>query len=232
MTSALFVMAAFNLFLCAFHGDKPEKSFYYAVACGVISGFSLGIRLDSILIPPCFMFAFFFLKPWRPRLCLWITAAAIPGLVLSECNKFCKIWCCCPVYLWPTRRKAFAGLAEIAKYFPLVFLFCAVFFLLWTFTRYSVHSTNTKKRTITGCILVSPAGILFMIPQVKNMIWNTLNGAYQLLVDFRIGDTGIKRRFSRLSRSEGGGMVYVGGLTKKSLLQSCPYLVMLVIPSL
>jgi hypothetical protein len=68
-----------------------------------------------------------------------------------------------------------------------------------------------------------------MIPDIKTMIWKTLNGTYQLIFDFRIRDLDIKE--GGLTRSMGGGMVYLGGL-KKSLLQSCPYLVILVIPIL
>ena len=71
--------------------------------------------------------------------------------------------------------------------------------------------------------------ILALIPKVRKTVGKPLSGAFQLIVDFRVRDLDIKE--SGLSRSQGGGMVYISGL-KKSLLQSCPYLVMLIIPLL
>ncbi len=59
------------------------------------------------------------------------------------------------------------------------------------------------------------------------MVSRFANGTYQLLVDFRI--RGLEIREMELSRSAGGAMVYFGSL-KKALLQSCPYLVVLVLP--
>jgi hypothetical protein len=66
-------------------------------------------------------------------------------------------------------------------------------------------------------------------PQGWAMASRLATGAFQLLVDLRIRDLGISE--GGLSRGPTGGMVYQGSL-KKSLLQSCPYLVVLLLPFL
>jgi hypothetical protein len=84
-----------------------------------------------------------------------------------------------------------------------------------------------KKGFILGAVVA--AIVLAMIPQIRHFAEKPLSGAYQLIVDFRVRDMNIHER--ALSRTSSGAMVYWGSL-KKSLLQSCPYLVVLLLPIL
>jgi hypothetical protein len=67
------------------------------------------------------------------------------------------------------------------------------------------------------------------IPATRALLWKQIVGTYTLVVDLRLLPLDVEER--AMLRSPGRGILYLGGL-KKSLLQSCPYLVMLVLPAL
>lgn len=69
--------------------------------------------------------------------------------------------------------------------------------------------------------------LVLLLPPLRDAAWRFAHGAWQLVVDLRVRDPAILE--PALSRTAAGGMVYVGAL-KKSLLQSCPYLAILVLP--
>ena len=71
------------------------------------------------------------------------------------------------------------------------------------------------------------AAAVLISPQGRELAIRLAAGLYQLLVDLRIRDLAILE--GGLSRGPGGSMVYIGAM-KKSLLQSCPYLVVLLLP--
>jgi hypothetical protein len=73
------------------------------------------------------------------------------------------------------------------------------------------------------------AAATLLVPDVWAFLSRLAHGVYQLVVDLRIRDLAIVE--GALSRGPGGGMIYMGAL-KKSLLQSCPYLVVLLVVSL
>ena len=79
-TATLFLMTAFYIFICSFYEKTTRIALLMALTCGFITGFAVGIRLDSIFVLPCFIFSFLFLRPWRPWLALAVCIGALPGL--------------------------------------------------------------------------------------------------------------------------------------------------------
>ncbi|MBW2741695.1 MAG: hypothetical protein JRE64_23270 [Deltaproteobacteria bacterium] len=184
----------------------------------------MGIRLDSIFVLPCLIIPFLFLKPYRPLPALATCIGALPGLVILTATNYAKFG-----VLSPFSYGRSMDASELKRYLPFAVLGILAMIVLWTLTRQPVISTLRRyKRAaiITTILLIT---VLAIIPQVRTEVGNSLNGAYQLIVDFRVRDLDIKE--GGLSRSEGGGMVYINGL-KKSLLQSCPFLVVLLLPFL
>lgn len=227
-TATLFIMAAFYVFICSFKEETIRVALLLALTCGFITGFAVGIRLDSIFVLPCFIFSFIFLKPWRPRLALAVCIGTLPGLSVLSATNYTKFGVLSPLSYGRSIESPI-GLLEIMLYLPFAGMITVAVAVLWILTRYPVGATLRRYKRPAIIITILLVVILVMIPGVRKTVEKPLNGAYQLIVDFRVRDVDIKE--GALSRSQDGGMVYIGGL-KKSLLQSCPYLVILLIPFL
>ncbi len=227
-TATLFLMAAFYIYICSFYAKTTQIAFSLALASGLVTGFAVGIRLDSIFVLPCLIIPFLFLKPRRPWLALAVCIGALPGLSILSATNYVKFGVL-SLLSYGRSIESSMGLSEIKRYLPFAGLGIVTFVILWVLTRYPVASglKRYKRPAIIAAILLIV--VLAMIPQVRNTVGKPLNGAYQLIVDLRIRDLDIKE--GGLSRSPGGGMIYIHGL-KKSLLQSCPYLVVLLLPFL
>lgn len=227
-TATLFLMAAFYIYLCSFYSKTTPIAFSLALVSGLVTGFAVGIRLDSIFVLPCLIIPFLFLKPWRPWLALAVCIGALPGLSVLSATNYAKFGVL-SLLSYGRSIEGSMGLSEIKRYLPFAGVGIVTFVTLWVLTRYPVASglKRYKHSAIIAAVLLIV--VLAMVPQVRNTVGKPLNGAYQLIIDLRIRDLGIKE--GGLSRSAGGGMVYIGGL-KKSLLQSCPYLVVLLLPFL
>ncbi|MBW2167194.1 MAG: phospholipid carrier-dependent glycosyltransferase, partial [Deltaproteobacteria bacterium] len=218
-TTTFFLMVAFYFFVCSFYAKTVRVAFLLA-----LTGFAMGIRLDSIFVLPCLIIPFLFLKPYRPLPALATCIGALPGLVILTATNYAKFG-----VLSPFSYGRSMDASELKRYLPFAVLGILIIVISWVLTRRPVISTlHRYKRTaiITTILLIT---VLAIIPQVRTEVGNSLNGAYQLIVDLRVRDLDIRE--GALSRSEGGGMVYINGL-KKSLLQSCPYLVVLLLPFL
>jgi hypothetical protein len=223
-TATFFLMVVFYFFVCSFYAKTGRAAFLLALASGFITGFAMGIRIDSIFVLPCLIIPFLFLKPYRPLPALATCIGALPGLVILTATNYAKFG-----VLSPFSYGRSMDASELKQYLPFAVVGILTMIVLWTLTRRPVISILRRYKRAAIIAIILLAGILAMIPQVRSTVGNSLNGAYQLIVDLRVRDLDIKE--GGLLRSEGGGMVYINGL-KKSLLQSCPYLVVLLLPFL
>ena len=223
-TATFFLMVAFYFFVCSFYAKTGRAAFLLALASGFITGFAMGIRLDSIFVLPCLIIPFLFLKPYRPLPALATCIGALPGLVILTATNYAKFG-----VLSPFSYGHSMDASELKRFLPFAVAGILAIVVLWALTRRPVISRLHRYKRAAIITIILLAGVLAMIPHVRNTVGNSLNGAYQLIVDLRVRDLDIKE--GGLLRSEGGGMVYINGL-KKSLLQSCPYLVVLLLPFL
>jgi hypothetical protein len=227
-TATFFLMAAFYIYICALYSKTIRVASFLALASGLIAGFAVGIRLDSIFVFPCLILPFLFQKPWRPWCAFAVCIGALPGLSLLSVTNYIKFGTFS--FLSYGRSVEYSmGLAEIKLCLSFAGLITGVIAILWILNRDSIGTKlhPYKRQAIIGVFFLAVA--LITIPQVQFTIGKVLNGTYQLIVDLRVRELGIKE--GALTRSGDGGMVYIGGL-KKSLLQSCPYLVVLLFPFL
>lgn len=223
-TTTFFLMVSFYLFVCSFYAKTGRAAFLLALASGFITGFAMGIRLDSIFVLPCLIIPFLFLKPYRPLPALATCIGALPGLVILTATNYAKFG-----VLSPFSYGRSMDASELKQYLPFAVVGILAIVVLWALTRRPVISSLLRYKRAAIIAIILFAGILAMIPHVRSTVGNSLNGAYQLIVDLRVRDLDIRE--GALSRNKGGGMVYINGL-KKSLLQSCPYLVVLLLPFL
>ncbi|MBW2740377.1 MAG: phospholipid carrier-dependent glycosyltransferase [Deltaproteobacteria bacterium] len=223
-TTTFFLMVSFYLFVCSFYAKTGRATFLLALASGFITGFAMGIRLDSIFVLPCLIIPFLFLKPYRPLPALATCIGALPGLVILTATNYAKFG-----VLSPFSYGRSMDASELKRFLPFAVLGILTMIVLWTLTLRPVISSLLRYKRAAIITIILLAGVLATIPHVRSKVGNSLNGAYQLIVDLRVRDLDIRE--GALSRNEGGGMVYINGL-KKSLLQSCPYLVVLLLPFL
>ena len=223
-TTTFFLMVSFYLFVCSFYAKTGRTAFLLALASGFITGFAMGIRIDSIFVLPCLIIPFLFLKPYRLLPALATCIGALPGLVILTATNYAKFG-----VLSPFSYGRSMDASELKRYLPFAVVGILAMIVLWALTRRPVISRLRRYKRTAVIAIILLAGVLAIIPQARTEVGNSLNGACQLIVDLRMRDLDIKE--GGLSRGEGGGMVYINGL-KKSLLQSCPYLVVLLLPFL
>jgi 4-amino-4-deoxy-L-arabinose transferase-like glycosyltransferase len=222
--SGLVVIGAVALALLALERPGEPRSLWLAAACGLVVGVGVGVRLDVAFVLPAVTVPFLFLRPWRPWHVLACALGTLPVLVLLGLVNQAKLGVISP-FSYGTGQ---VGEVEGATPYLAVVVAGAlalaavrVATLPWGERQIREH----RGLALLGLGLVVAA--VLIVPQGRELAVRLADGLYQLLVDLRVRDLAILE--GGLSRGPGGSMVYIGAV-KKSLLQSCPYLVVLIVP--
>jgi len=222
MTSLLFISGAFYLAVRAFFGAPGRQRWLWAIAAGLVVGFAPGIRMDAFLILPCILLPFLFARPWRPIEALLICLAAVPGITILSITNYIKFGVPSP-FSYGTGPSGHTPAVPI----PLVAGAGGILLAAWIMTREALAPLmKYRGRILLGFALVCLM-LLALVPQLRETVQKALNGANIMLVDLRFLDPAAVE--PAMSRTSQGGVLYLGAL-KKSLLQSMPYLTVLVLP--
>jgi hypothetical protein len=224
MTSLLFITAAFYLGVCAYVQEEVRSRYLFAAAAGLVAGFAPGIRVDAFLVLPCLVLPFLFARPWRPKELLLIVLAAVPGLAILAVTNSIKFGVLSP-FSYGTGPQGHTPSVPL----PFVIALGAGLAAVWVISRPVVWERLAPRKWLLGLGLIALVAVVLIVPQTRNMVSRAAFGTYALLVDLRVLDPAAMEL--SLSRSPTGGLIYLGAL-KKSLLQSMPYLVILIVPFL
>lgn len=221
----LLVVLAVYCAVCSLQAPRGRHELWWAYAAGLTLGLGVGVRLDTIFALLAMLLPFVFAHPWRPRPAVVLAAGLLPGLILLSVLNYLKFGTISPFSYGLDGEPGSAG--GVSRYLPIVFLGATCFVGAWLATRPA--SRRILQRYWRGAALaaVTCVALALFIPQIWTLAAKLLNGGYQVFVDFRIRDLTIIE--GGLTRGPSGGMVYLATL-KKSLLQSAPYLVALVLP--
>jgi len=222
MTSLLFITGAFYLSLRAFFGEPGRQRRLYAIAAGLVVGFAPGIRMDAFLILPCILLPFLFARPWRPIEALLICLAAIPGITILSITNYIKFGVPSP-FSYGTGPSGHTPAVPL----PLVAGAGGILLAAWVMTREALAPFMRYRGRILLALVLVGLMLLALVPQLRETVQKVLNGANIMLVDLRFLDPAAVE--PAMSRTSQGGVLYLGAL-KKSLLQSMPYLSVLVLP--
>ena len=220
-TSTLFIMAAFYAMMRAFYSENHSRgSIRWALAAGLLGGLALGVRLDAAFALPALLIPMLFTRPPRWSAAFATGLGLLPGLITLSLLNHDKFGTFSPFSYGRTGMSPTSGLLPYLTPAIIGFLFVLT---VWVFSR----SSAIGKRILLTVIIIGSAAGLINLPEVYGLLERLATGAAQLVIDLRfrslhLGEPG-------LGRTATGGLVYIHGL-KKSLLQSCPYLVALVIP--
>jgi hypothetical protein len=210
-------MGAFYLFVCSYSADNGLKSLYLALGSGLIAGFGPAVRMEVALLYPALVLPFLFDRPWRPREALAVIAGTLPGLTVFAMVNDNKFGMLSPF--------SYGGVLHFSPYVGAA-LFSALL-VLWVLTRsrFTDFVSRNRRKLYAAAALLLLA--LLAAPQTRSMIIRVATYSYVSVVDIRALEPELVR--PAMKRSTGGGVVYIGA-QKKALLQSMPYLVILLIP--
>ncbi|MEJ2718224.1 MAG: hypothetical protein P8182_13995 [Deltaproteobacteria bacterium] len=228
MLGLLFVMGAFYLCVSAYFSPSARRGWWLALAAGLVAGFAPGIRIDAALIIGCIILPFLFARPWRPMQAIAVAAGTIPGLAILAVTNKIKFGVLNP-FSYGTNFGGFTMPIPTG----LIVAAAAGLILVWALTRSPVlDRLQGRWRVPFGIVLailfaVAVISALFVVPRAGTTVQKTVSNAWVEFVDLRALDPGA--RLPAMMRSPGGGVVYIGA-HKKALLQSLPYLVILLVP--
>lgn len=208
----------------AYGAETGVRVFALSAMAGLVAGIGVGFRLDTVFIFPALFFLFLFNRPCRPWPALVVVFGAVPVLILLAVINQAKFGIASP---FSYGAAVGGGASGVGAYLPLAVALAAVGLAVWVLTRAPVHHWITTRPTAFAIGVLVVAAVALLIPSIRDAVERLLSGLYFLVVDMRIRDPSIEEL--ALTRSPGGGMIYLDGF-KKSLLQSCPYLLVLVLP--
>lgn len=222
--STLFVTGAVYVAVLALLAADRRRAVGIALAAGLVVGAGVGVRIDVLFVLPALLVPFLFAVPSRPLPAIAVIAGTVPGLAALAVANQIKFGTLSPFSYGA--QAAGTGIDPMS-YVPLAAMGLLLGAVAWISTRLRMRALVQahRKALLVGAALAG-VGALF-VPEVWALVSRVATGAYQLVVDLRIRDLSIAE--GGLSRGPGGGLIYMGAL-KKSLLQSCPYLVVLLLP--
>ncbi len=218
----LFTTGAVYLALEAIHETNSGRSSALAFGAGLAAGFGAGVRLDAILVFPALALPFLFARPSRPIQLLATCVGILPGLIILAITNHLKFGVVSPF----SYGSAGGPTAGLTPYLPLLEMGTSAVVGLWALTRIP-DSKLPRNSKIAIAVIVVLLGSFFFAP-LQQFISRLFLGAYQLTVDLRAGNISFVGWGSH-TRTADGAIVYFDTL-KKSLLQSCPYLTVLLLP--
>ena len=222
-TALLFSLGSFTTAVFALLERRPPRAVGLALAAGVIAGLGVGIRLDGVFLLAAILLLFLFRSPWQPGRALAALAGAAPPLaLLAEINRQ-RFGIFSPLSMGRN-----VGLAEIGRYLPLLALGAAALGLIWALTRLPVRRRLRRRRAVP-VIAAALVLLTLAVPAGRRLLAREARGAYTLGVDLRALD--LDRREPAMLRSDDRAVLYVGGV-KKAMVQSCPYLAVLLLPAM
>lgn len=221
--SMLCVAAVFYLAVLALHTASMPRALAWAFGAGLVAGFGAGIRVEVIFTAPLLVLPFFFASPPRFSPAVSASLGTAPGLALLSATNHTKFGTLSPLSYGSHKA---GSASDVMSYLPLFVIGAAVLLVCWLLTRPRIRSLANAHPWWSVAGIAATLGAALLLPDVWTLVSRLGHGAYMLIVDLRIRDLAILE--GGLSRGPSGGMIYLESL-KKSLLQSCPYLVVILV---
>jgi len=227
-TAVFFVVTGFYLAFLGYREDVKRLAIIYALLAGIFVGVGAGVRLDCIIILPAIFLPFIFSGRFRISRAIASFIGLVPGLLLLAWTNYLKFYEFSPFTYGAANN---TGVQSITAYIPILIMGISGLVLLWILTREKVQ-LFIRKHWITVLFMAVVACVVGSLsPMVMALGKRLINGLYCLVIDLRAlpVESAWVRQF--LERGPTGGIFSPFQGLKKSLLQSCPYLVLLLIPA-
>lgn len=217
MTSTCFVIGALYLLACAYETENRRWALAAAAGAGILAGLGPGIRFDTIYLIPSVILPLLLSK--RPRIAELsaLVIGIMPGLLLCSYFNYLKF-------------EVFSPFVDgHGSQWPSYLMVCPLLAipLAWILKMLRAIDFADSHRRLCAIGIATLLVLTLLAPGIRSLIQNSLHHAYVNTIDIRAFDQEIIR--PAMSRSIGGGVVYLDA-QKKALLQSMPFLALLVIP--
>lgn len=218
MLSVCFVSGAFYLFVCSLHASNRIRGMLFAFGSGMVAGLGPGIRLDAVCILPAIVVPLVCSRVMRIRELAAFLLGIVPSFaVLSWINY--------------SRFGVFSPLADgnvsldLGAAILRALLFTAALVLI---SRQAVLDFSRKYWKTIAFAMALGSCLLMLLPQVRGFLAEMVRNAYICVIDMSSFYTDIKPQ--AMVRDSFGAVIYNGGI-KKALLQSLPFLAILIWPA-
>lgn len=216
----LFIMAAFYFSLRAYEADTTGEAVMQSLACGFVGAAGLGVRLDNVLFFPALVLPFLFANPPRAREALAVVMGSTPPLIGLAAMNYARFGDFNPLSYGDGSVQTISSGIVVAV--------AVLVLIAWVVTRPRFGRLPTYHRALCYGVLGSVLLLnLILAPYVGDVVFRVLRDGYVCTVDVRA----LPADSLVAPRSSGGGVLYIGA-HKKALLQSIPYLPLLVLPAL
>lgn len=221
--SALFVVSALYCAVCAISTEKVRSAVWFALTAGFLVGLGTGVHLSVFFTFPVLVLILLFARPRSWWVVIATTLATLPGLALLSATNYSKFGTRSPFSYGSVKGHT----SGVGPYVPFVILGLMALGSVWLWLQPRFREIFYKRLWLSLSLVLLLAGTVWFQPQVHKLGYKLWHGVHQVVVDLRIPENAVLEPLQ--SRSPGGAMLYVEAL-KKSLLQSCPYLVILLLP--
>ncbi len=217
------VLAAFCAAWEGFAARTEARAWLWCGLAGLVAGVGIGVRLDVALALPCLAVPLLFAPPRRLAAAGAIALGVLPGLALLVLANQAKFGVASPLSYGP--RTSTAG--DWTHYLPVAGLGLALLAGARLAVAAPVRARIERARWLAPALVLAAVSAGLLVPAVRELVVRLASGTGLRVWDRRWLPLEVDR--PALARSAGGGLVYFGHL-KKSLLQSLPYLALLLLP--
>ncbi len=220
-TGVLLVTAAFYAAARGWLGPAGKPAIALGACAGLIAGFAAGVRYDTFLVVPALVLPFLFARPWRLLEAIAVGIGLVPGLAILAWTNWLKFGTFRPFTYGQ-------GTFEIIPPGASLYVFAAALGFAWLLSRGRVAEwSRNHVRLIASLLILAALGVGASCPDVIDTVGRVLRNSAVALVDIRLLDPLAKVLPGE--RTAGGAVIY-SGAHKKALLQSLPYLTVLIVP--
>jgi hypothetical protein len=203
---------------------RGARALGFAACAGLVFGLGLGLRLDVALAMGAGGLALLLLpSPWWRALALG--GGCVPGLLLLAWSNRVKFGQSSPFSYGTAQGTDFIGLVGLA-----LLALAALVLVSSAVRRAEVRAWLLRRRFAVGLAVAAVMALTLALPALRGLVIAELAGLRDLVWDLRFVSMEPDHPYHRLlPRSPGGAVLYLGG-AKKALLQSLPWLPVLLLP--
>lgn len=215
--SAAFLLAGVLFGVCAVQAGERRAALLYGWAAGMAVGLGAGVRLDVFFMAPALLIPLLYDRAPRWQVAAAVLVGLLPGLLLLSLTNYVKFGT-----LQPFSYGRPSGAVSITGYIPLFSMGLAVLAVAWIASRDAVWPMVVRHRLVlSAAVAVLAAAVAVLVPPIGAMLWRLARGTWILVADLSLIDPSVGG--IAITRGASGAIMY-GGMVKKALLQSLPWL--------
>ncbi len=192
------------------------------IASGLIIGIGINIRIDSILIyAVLFVWLRIFSLPSHRLAPLWISIGLAPGLIFAAWLNGLKFGAFTPLSYGST-----SGASQLSSYTNILIVGGLTFLSLWMINMPAMAMTAYRQFGLRNLLLAGAVAIGMSFVFMGSFIVDTLYGVYVLVLNLQAHNAYSQ---AGVELNEFGHLLF-WGYPKRALIQSLPYLPLIIIP--